>query len=109
MEKQVIYRDRQELQHADLDNTQGWTHEALANVVHDAISAERHFAGLMVTAHSAAELQVAAGRLYDGPTGDVYALDAFQRHSVFSMLPLQDQKWLAISVVGQTIDTHMEP
>lgn len=38
MEKSVIYRDRQELQAADLNNTQTWADEALRHVVMDAIT-----------------------------------------------------------------------
>lgn len=109
MQKHVIYRDRQELQAADLNDTQQWGDEAHAHLVHDAITPEKQFVGLTVSAHSATEISVAPGRLYDGPTGQVYALEAQQLHSVFNLLPLQDQKWLAISVIGQTEDTNLEP
>lgn len=109
MEKQVIFRDRQELQAHDLENTQAWGDQALAHVIKDAISNERHYTGLTVSAHSATELNVDPGRLYDGTTGQVYAIEAAQLHSVFSMLPLQDEKWLAVSVVGQENDTNLEP
>lgn len=109
MEKQVIYRNRQELQAADLNNTQGWADEALRHVVTDAISAERHFTGLAVSAGSATEITVAAGRLYDGTTGKVYALEDAANHSLFSYLPLANEKWLAISVVGQEEETELEP
>lgn len=109
MEKHVIYRDRQELQANDLDNSQRWADEALAHVVHDAISDERHYTGLAVSSHSATELNIDPGRLYDGVTGSVYAIENAQLKSVFSMLPLQDEKWLAVSVVGQETDTNLEP
>ncbi len=109
MEKQVIYRDRQELQAADLNNTQGWADEALRHMVADAVSSGRHYVGLAVSAASATEITVAAGRLYDGSTGSVYALESAQTLSLFSNLPLADQKWLAISVVGQEEETSLEP
>ncbi|MCL7930441.1 hypothetical protein [Halomonas llamarensis] len=109
MEKQVIYRDRQELQAADLENTQGWGDDALAHVISDAISSERHYTGLAVSSNSATELTIDPGRLYDGSEGHVYAIDNAQIKSVFSMLPLQDEKWLAVSVVGQENDTNLEP
>lgn len=109
MEKQVIYRDRQELQSHDLENTQAWSAEALAHVIHDAISNERHFTGFTVSSHSSTELNVAPGRLYDGTTGQVYAIESAQLHSVFSMLPLRDEKWLALTVVGQETETSLEP
>lgn len=109
MEKQVIYRDRQELQATDLDNTQQWGDDALAHVIHDAISGERHYTGMSVSSNSATELNIAAGRLYDGSDGNVYAINTPQIKSVFGMLPLQDEKWLAISVVGQQLETNLEP
>lgn len=109
MEKQVIHRDRQELQAADLNNTQTWADEADRHIVTDAITGERQFTGMTVSARSATELEVAAGRLYDGPSGKVFALDAALVHSVFAMLPLQDQKWVAVSVFGAEEDTDIQP
>lgn len=109
MQKQVIYRDRQELQAADLNNTQGWADEAQRHLVIDAITPERQYVGLTVTARSATEIEVAPGRLYDGSSGLVYAIESAQTHSVFSMLPLQDGKWLAISAYGQEEDTDIQP
>ncbi len=109
MEKQVLYRDRQELQAADLNNTQSWADEAQRHLVSDAITPERQFVGLTVTARSATEIEVAPGRLYDGPSGKVYAIESAQVHSVFAMLPLQDQKWLAVSAFGQEEDTDIQP
>lgn len=109
MEKQVIYRDRQELQAADLNNTQMWADEAQRHLVADAITPERQFVGLTVTGRSATEIEVSPGRLYDGPSGKVYAIESAQVHSVFAMLPLQDQKWLAVSAFGQEEDTDIEP
>lgn len=109
MEKQVIYRDRQELQAADLNNTQAWGDDARRHIVSDAITPERQFVGLAVSGRSATELEIAPGRLYDGHSGKVFALDAAQVHSVFAMLPLQDQKWLAVSVFGQEEDTDIQP
>ena len=62
MEKSVIYRDRQELQAADLNNTQAWGDEARRHIVSDAITSERQFVGLTVSGRSATELEVAVGR-----------------------------------------------
>lgn len=109
MEKQVLYRDRQELQAADLNNTQAWADESDRHLVTDAITPERQFVGLTVSARSATEIEVSPGRLYDGPSGKVYAIESAQVHSVFAMLPLQDQKWLAVSAFGQEEDTDIQP
>ena len=109
MEKQVIYRDRQELQAADLNRTQTWADEADRHLVSDAITPERQFVGLTVSTRSATEIDVAPGRLYDGPSGKVYTIESTQTHSVFAMLPLQDQKWLAVSAFGQEDETDIQP
>lgn len=109
MEKKVIYRDRQHLEHTDLNNTQDWADEALSHVVTDAVTAEKQFTGLAVTASSATEITLSAGRLIDGSSGKVYALEEPSVLSLFSILPLQDQKWLAISVLGSSDDTNTEP
>jgi len=109
MEKQVIYRDRQELQAADLNNTQIWLDEGQQHLVADAITSDRRYTGLTVTARSSTELDVAPGRLYDGSTGRVFAIDTVQTHSVFAMLPVQDEKWLAVSVSGQEEETDIQP
>ncbi len=109
MEKQVIYRDRQHLEHTDLNNTQNWAHAAQEHLVVDAITPEKQFIGLAVTAASATEIQVAAGRLYDGTTGAVYALAEAQTQSLFANLPLSDEKWLAISAIGDEEDVNLEP
>ena len=109
MEKQVLYRDRQELQAADLNNTQEWADQAAQHLVMDAITGERQYVGLTVTGRSATELEVSPGRMYDGSTGKVYAIDTAQVHSIFAMLPLQDKKWLAVSAFGQEEDTDIQP
>ena len=109
MEKQTIYRDRQELQASDLNASQTWGDEALCHVVADAITGERQYMGLTVSARSATELEVAVGRLYDGTVGKVYALDTAQVHSIFALMPLQDAKWLAVSVFGQEEETDIQP
>lgn len=108
MEKQVIYRDRQELQATDMLNSQGWMDEAQQHLITDAITPERQFVGLAVTIRSASEAEIAPGRLYVGTTGKVYALSAAQVVSVFSMLPLEYEKWLALSVYGQEEDVDVQ-
>lgn len=109
MEKSVIYRDRQELQAADLNNTQTWADEALRHVVMDAITSERQFVGLTVTAYSATEIQVSIGRVIEGSTGKVYAIETAETHSLFSLMPLQNEKWLAVSAIGQEEQVNLEP
>ena len=67
------------------------------------------FVGLGVTQHSATEIDVAAGRLWDGVTGKRYAHDASETISLFSYLPVSDERYLNIAVIGQETDTDQEP
>jgi hypothetical protein len=101
MERQVIYRDRQEVQAADFNSQQGFTDESLQHIILDAITAERMFVGLLVSAPSSTEIQIAPGRLWVGDEGKVYRKDQAETLSVFSHLPVQDKRWLTVSVIGQ--------
>lgn len=109
MERSVIFRDRQELQPADLNNVEDFADESLRDVVRDAITAERQIVGMVVNQKSATEIEIAPGRLYDGTTGKVYALREAITESVFSQLPIADEKWLAVSVIGQEVNTDVQP
>jgi hypothetical protein len=109
MERQVIYRDRQEFQAADLLNTQQFTDESIQHLILDAITAERMYVGLTVTSPSATEIQIATGRLWAGDLGKVFRKDQAETISVFSNLPVQDKKWLTVSVIGQEQDTDVQP
>lgn len=109
MERKVIYRDRQEFQAQDINNTQDFVDESLQHVILDAITPERQIVGLQVTAKSATEIEVAPGRLWVGDSGKVYRLDTAQTISVFSYLPVTDKRYLAVSVVGEEVDTDIQP
>jgi len=109
MEKLLIARDRQEFQAADVNNMQAYMDEAVAHVVMDAVTTEKMFVGLGVTKKSATEIDIAAGRLWDGVTGKRYAKDAAETVSLFSYLPVSDQRYLNIAVIGQETDTDQEP
>lgn len=109
MEREVIYRDRQELTAEDNNNSQAWGAEAQNHLVTDAITPEKQFVGLTVTQRSATEIEVATGRLYTGPDGKVFALTSAKVISVFAHLPVQDERWLAVSVYGQEEETDVQP
>lgn len=109
MERKVIYRDRQEFQAADINNTQNFVDESLQHIITDAITSERQIVGLQVSAKSATEIEVAPGRLWAGDEGKVYRLDEPRTISIFSYLPLQDMKWLAVSVYGQEEEIDIQP
>ena len=108
MERQVINRDRQELQAVDLNNMQHFTDQSLQHMIMDSITTERMIVGLTVTAHTATEIEVATGRLWDGTVGKVFRKDQAEQVSVFSHLPVADEKWLAVSVIGQEVDLDIQ-
>ena len=109
MERQVIFRDRQELQAADLNNAQTFTDETFQHFMMDAITAERMIVGLTISSPSATEIAIAPGRLWNGPTGKVYRKGDAETVSIFSHLPVADERWLAVSAIGQEQETYTQP
>lgn len=109
MERQVIFRDRQEFQAADMENLQSFVDQSLQHLIGDAITGERMYVGLTVTSPSSTEIQVSAGRLWDGGEGKVYRKDQAETISVFSHLPVSDERWLAVAVIGQEVEIDIQP
>jgi hypothetical protein len=107
MERQVIFRDRQELQSADLNNAQSFARQAIDNVVRDALIAGRGFAGFAVTKRAATEIEVAPGRLYIN--GAVYSRDDTVARDLFANLPLATKKIVAVVGWGQEIESDVQP
>lgn len=107
MQKQVIYRDRQEFQAADPNNAQAYTRATFGDLVTDAITDTPQYAGFVVSQKNATEVTVAAGRLYSA--GSIYASNGSTDKSLFSTLPLATKKIVAITVWGQAVETDAEP
>ncbi|WP_313473949.1 hypothetical protein [Stutzerimonas kunmingensis] len=107
MEKQVQFRDRQELQSADLNNIQTYTADSLQHLVQDAVTDDLAFTGGHVAAASATEITVSALRFYND--GRVYVSETPQTLNLFQYLPLVTQKCIAVVVWGQETDTLTEP
>lgn len=107
MEKQVIFRDRQELQSADLNAIGAYASGALQHLTQDAIAATLHFTGGVVTAKSATEIDVASLRFYND--GKVYASEQTETLNLFQYLPLVTKKVVAVVVWGEETDTDVEP
>ena len=107
MQKQVIYRDRQEFQAVDPNNAQDYIAQTFKDLVADGLSDGMHYAGLGTSQQSATEILVAAGRLYD--EGSVYVLDASQVKDLFAHLPLAQKRIVAVAVWGSQIETDVEP
>jgi len=108
-EREVVYRDRQELQAADLNSTQSFADEAIQHLITDSITAERQVVGLVVTASTVTELSVSSGRLWAGSEGKVYRLDQALALSLFGYLPITDKRWLGVGVLGQGVETDIQP
>lgn len=109
MERKVIFRDRQEARADDPNNIQLFVDESLQSIITQAITPERMFHGGNVSQYSATELRIAPIHLWVGDQGRVYRHAETQTLSVFSHLPLQDKRWLVISVMGQEQDTDLQP
>ncbi len=108
MERKVIFRDRQEYQAADANNMQDFTDESLQSILKNAISKENKIAGMLVTAKSATEITVAAGKLLIGSAGKIYSLDSSQDISLFSYLPVIDKKYISVCAFGVEEDIDIQ-
>ncbi|MDR3089528.1 MAG: hypothetical protein LBU39_06900 [Desulfobulbaceae bacterium] len=109
MEKQVIFRDRQELQSADLNSAEDYIELSLQHFVSDAITPERLYTGFIITSPSATEIAVSPGHLWDGVSGNVYVKESEQRESVVGYLPVTDSRWLTLSVKGDSQEIDIQP
>ncbi len=107
MEKTVQFRDRQELQSADLNNIQVHAANSLQHLRQDAVSNALHFTGGLVAAASATEITVAALRFYND--GKVYVSEQELTLNLFQYLPLVTKKCVAVVLWGQETDTLVEP
>jgi hypothetical protein len=56
MESTVLFRDRQELQSADLNNAQDFARASLDHVVRDAVEAGKGYVGFFATKTAATEV-----------------------------------------------------
>jgi hypothetical protein len=107
LEHSVIFRDRQELQSADLNNMQDFTRASLDHIVKDAIDGGKAYSGFTASKTAATEITLSAGRLYAG--GEVFARDENVVIDLFNLLPLVTKKRVAIVAFGQSVDTDVQP
>ena len=107
MESTVIFRDRQELQSADLNNAQDFTRASIDHIVKDAIEGGQGYTGFTASKTAAAEVTLTAGRLYS--SGEVYGREDDVVIDLFNALPLVTKKRVAIVAYGQAVDTDVQP
>jgi hypothetical protein len=107
MSKQVIFRDRQEVQDADLNNIGAFAAEGMDRIVRDAITDEKKFAGFAVSKTGATEVTIAPGTYFTN--GQRFIREAANQIDFLSQLPLVTKRIAAIIVTGQTIETNVQP
>lgn len=107
MERIVIYRDRQELQSGDLNNTQEFARASLDHIVKDAVEPGKGYVGFAATKTAATEVTLSAGRLYSN--GEVFDRDENVVLDLFNALPLITRRRVAIVTYGQSVDTDIQP
>ena len=107
MEKQITFRDRQELTAADLNAIGTYAGQAIQHVVSDAISTELHYTGGNVAAKTTTQIEVAPLRFFNA--GTVYASEQAETMNLFQHLPLTTKKCVAIVLWGETVETDVQP
>lgn len=107
MERIVIYRDRQELQSGDLNNSQDFARASLDHIVKDAVEPGKGYVGFAATKTAATEVTLSAGRLYSN--GEVFDRDENVVLDLFNALPLITRRRVAIVTYGQSVDTDIQP
>ena len=107
MREIVNFRDRQEVQAADFTNLQLYARASFDDLIRDAISNGKGFAGFEVTQATSSDVSVAAGRFYTA--GAMYYRDTATTVQLASMLPLVTKKKVAIVVWGVPAEMDTEP
>lgn len=107
MEKRVIFRDRQELQAADLTNLGEFTKTALDHIVKDGIQDQSGWVEFSIVKTGTAEVTVKPGRIYTG--GQVYVSESDIVFDLLSELPAVNKKWVAIVAWGSEVETDTQP
>ena len=107
MEKQRIFRSRQNVTFGDLNSIQTYADKTFSDVVNDLLVSGKGYAGFLATRDSATTVEVGQGRLYTA--GKIFAHDAMSTVSLSSYLPAAAQRIVTLVVYGQTIDSEIEP
>lgn len=107
MEKLVQFRDRQEIQAADLSNIGLFASDSLDHVVKDGISDVMGWTEFTVSRSGTAEVTVGPGRVYN--SGTVYTNESDVVFDVLQRLPTANKKWVAVVGWGSTADSDTQP
>lgn len=108
MQREVIFRDRQELQSKDLNNVQEFVRDSLDSIVANAITAGRKFyAGFAVSRSGQTQITVSQGWYFAG--GPVYSRAEDTPIDLFNVLPLVTRRKVAITVHGIDVESDVQP
>lgn len=107
MEKQRIFRSRQNVTFGDLNSIQDYAARTFEDIVNDLLVSGKGYAGFLSTRDSATTVQVGAGRLY--AAGRIFAHESTQAVSLSTYLPAAAQRIVTLVTYGQTIESGIEP
>ena len=107
MHKIVLYRDRQELQAADLNNTQAYARTAFDNLVLDIVGDLTRYVGINVSITGTTTVDVGAGRLYS--RGEVYTRELGSEHDLYANLAVSTKRIVSVVTYGQSTETDVQP
>lgn len=107
MEKQVIFRDRQEAQAGDFTNIGEYAAQSLDRVVREGLTDEKKFSGFAVAKTGATSVSISPGTYWTN--GARFIREETHQIDFLSQLPLVTKKIVGIIVTGQTIETRVEP
>lgn len=106
MQRQVIFRDRQELQGADLMNLQAHVRQTFDDVIADAITDQARYAGLPVTITGTTEVTVGAGRLYTA--GRAYVREDEVSRNLFANLAVSTRRIVTVIAFPQDVESGVD-
>ncbi len=103
MEKRVIFQEDMDASPVDFNDLQSYAQGAVDNIVADAVTGDRRYAGFAAAATGVTTLTVQPGRLYSA--GIVYAAEQVFVKDFTTSLPVATRKIVSLAVYGDEIDT----
>lgn len=107
MERQVQFRQMQEMQPQDFNDPQTYAADGIGTVLREGITPDKAFTGLTVAATSATDITVAPGKFYWN--GKIYGMADVAPMSVFQHLPVATRRIVSLVAWGETVNAKIEP
>jgi len=107
MQSRVIFRDGMDNDPADYNNLQSFVQGSMDDLVADAVTADRKYAGFTGARTSSTEVTCQPGRLYSA--GKVFARDDAFVKDFTTSLPIATKKHVLIVIFGQEVETNAQP